>query len=197
SFLDPRYTQSMEYETTVNTAIDAFSHALEGYITKRSTPASDVIAKEAIRIFGECIKPLFKNEIDISVREKLLYMSMLAGMVISQTGTTILHGMGYSLTYFKDIPHGMANGLLMYEYLRFNYDVLKEKIDNVLQLSGFSSLEEFGNTINSLIKYNEKISDEEIMLYTDLSMKQKSLAYNIKGILREDIEGIFKRSLSR
>ncbi|HEX9058722.1 MAG TPA: iron-containing alcohol dehydrogenase, partial [Clostridia bacterium] len=52
SFLDPRYTQSMEYGTTVNTAIDAFSHALEGYMTKRSTPASDIIAKEAIRIFG-------------------------------------------------------------------------------------------------------------------------------------------------
>jgi len=60
------------------------------------------------------------------VREKLLYMSMLGGMVISHTGTTIIHGMGYSLTYF-DIPHGRANGMLVREYLKYNYEAAKEK----------------------------------------------------------------------
>jgi len=48
-------------------------------------------------------------------------------MVISHTGTTIIHGMGYSLTYFKDIPHGRANGMLVREYLKYNYEAAKEK----------------------------------------------------------------------
>ncbi|MCX7708754.1 MAG: iron-containing alcohol dehydrogenase family protein [Clostridia bacterium] len=195
AFLDARYTESMNYDTTVDTAIDALSHAVEGYLSKRSTPVSDLFAVEAIDLFGQCIKPLQDKEINLEIREKLLYASMLGGMVISHTGTTIVHGMGYSLTYFKDIPHGRANGLLMKEYFNYNYEAAREKIDKVLGLMKVESIERFGEIMNGLLRGNYKFMEEELVQYASLAMKQRSASFNIKTVTEADLLGIMKRSL--
>lgn len=195
AFLDAAYTESMSYETTVDTAIDALSHAVEGYLSKRSTAVSDIFAVEAIEAFGKCIKALLGRNIDFNVREKLLYASMLGGMVISHTGTTIVHGMGYSLTYFKNIPHGRANGLLMKEYLKFNYDASKTKIDKVLQLMKLEDIEGFGRVIDSLMPCESSFTEEELRMYASLAIKQRSAGFNIRSVTEEDLLEIMKRSL--
>lgn len=197
AFIDATYTASLPYEVVVNTAIDAFSHAVEGYLGNRSTPISDIIAAQAIEIFGKCLKKLMEDNIDFDIREKLLYMSTLGGMVIAHTGTTIVHGLGYSLTYFKGVPHGKANGLIMKEYFRFNYDSAREKIDKILELLGISSLEEFGEIIDTLLKKEISISDNEYNLFAALTMKQRSTLNNITKVTEGDLVGILKRSLKK
>lgn len=194
AFIDAAYTESMSYETTVNTALDAFSHALEGYLSKRSMPVSDILAVEAIRIFGECIGNLLNNTIDKETRDKLMYMSMLGGMVISHTGTTIIHGMGYSLTYFKDIPHGKANGYLMREYLKYNYESVRDKTDNVLRLLNIRTIEEFGEIIDKLLPDRVELTREEIELYASLAIKQRSASYNVRTVIMEDLAGILEKT---
>jgi alcohol dehydrogenase class IV len=196
AFLDPRYTESLPRDITIDTAVDAFSHAVEGYLSRRSMPLSDVLAVEALQIFGRCLKPLLENGIDIDIREKLLFMSMLSGIVISHTGTTIVHGMGYALTYFKNIPHGRANGLLMQEYFRFNYGEAKSKIETVLHALGLSSISEFGEKMNLLLKQRLTLTDKEISLYASLTMKQRSTLNNIRSVTERDLEDILGRVFS-
>ncbi|MCX7747358.1 MAG: iron-containing alcohol dehydrogenase family protein [Clostridia bacterium] len=195
AFLDARYTESMPYEVTVNTAVDALSHAVEGYLSNVSTPVSDVFAVESIRLFGDCLSALLENRIDYATREKLLHMSMLGGMTVAQTGTTIVHGMGYSLTYFKDIPHGKANGLFMREYLKFNYDVVKEKTENILRLLKLKDIDEFGRVMDKLLVNDKQFNEEEFKLYASLAMKQKSAKKNAKSVTDADLVEIMKRSL--
>ncbi|WP_010681134.1 iron-containing alcohol dehydrogenase family protein [Acetivibrio cellulolyticus] len=194
AFIDAAYTESMSYETTVNTAVDALSHAMEGFLSRRSTPVSDALAIEAIKIFGECAEALIDNNIDFSVREKLLYVSMLGGMVISHTGTTIIHGLGYSLTYFKDIPHGKANGLFMREYLKYNYNAVNEKINKVLELFKVSTIDEFGDIIDKMLKNDINLSSEEIQLYASLTMKQRSTSYNAREVAEGDLIDILEKT---
>lgn len=194
AFIDAAYTESMSYETTVSTAIDALSHAMEGYLSKRSMPVSDILAVEAIRIFGECIGKLLNNTIDNETRDKLIYMSMLGGMVISHTGTTIIHGLGYSLTYFKDIPHGKANGYLMREYIKYNYETVRDKTDNVLRLLNTRSIEEFGEIIDKLLPDRVKLTIEEMNQYASLAMKQRSTSYNARTVTLEDLTGILDKT---
>lgn len=197
AFIDAAYTGSLPYEVVVNTAVDAFSHAVEGYVGNKSTNISDVFAVEAIEIFGKCLTNLIKNDIDFDTREKLLYMSTLGGMVIAHTGTTIMHGLGYSLTYFKGIPHGKANGLLMKEYFKFNYDTAREKIDKILSLLSISSLDEFGNTMDGLFKKEVNISEEEYNLFASLTMKMRSTLNNIRVVSAGDLVTILKNSFER
>lgn len=193
AFLDPRYTESQPLEVTVNTAIDALSHNIEGYLGKRSMPVSDLLAQEGIRLFGVCIDCLRRGNLSYEEREKLLYMSMLGGMVISHTGTTIVHAAGYNYTYFKNIPHGRANGYLLAEYLRFNYDFSKDKTDNVLRLMGLNSIDAFDEVITSLIGRAPKLEEEEIIRYAEITMTQRSVSANIRPVQREDMEEFLRR----
>jgi len=192
AFLDAKYTVSMPYSVTVDTAIDALSHAVEGYTNRRSTVMSDIFAVEAISIFGECLDNLLENKIDYGIREKLLYMSMLGGMVISHTGTTIVHGLGYPLTYYKGIPHGRANGMLMAEYLKFNYEAIKDKVDNILRLLRVESIDKFGEIMKNLTNNNMNLSEEEIALFASTGAKHRSVAQNPRDITVSDMAAILK-----
>ncbi|WP_027622278.1 iron-containing alcohol dehydrogenase [Acetivibrio clariflavus] len=194
AFIDATYTESMPYETAVDTAVDALSHAMEGYLSKRSTPVSDVLALEAMKVFSECTNAIIDNNIDFNIREKLLYVSMLGGMVISHTGTTIIHGLGYSLTYFKGIPHGRANGYFMREYLKFNYEAVGEKINKILELFKVSSIDEFGDIIEKMIKKDLSLSSEEIKNYAALTMKQRSTSYNARQVNEKDLVEILEKT---
>ncbi|MCX8130757.1 MAG: iron-containing alcohol dehydrogenase family protein [Clostridia bacterium] len=195
AFLDARYTESLPGNVAVNTAIDALSHAVEGYLSKRSMHISDVLALASIEVFGDCLTSIKENRLDFDTREKLLYASMLAGMVIAHTGTTIVHGMGYSLTYFRDIPHGEANGMLMAEYLRYNYGIMQEKIENILKLLRIKDIDEFEAVIRALINRKINVSEEELELYASLAMKQRSTSYNAREVLQEDLVSIMRKSL--
>ena len=193
AFMDAVYTESMPYDVTVNTAVDALSHAVEGYLSRRSTPVSDIFAVEAINIFGLCLNRLITGSIDFETREKLLYMAMLGGMVISHTGTTIIHGMGYNLTFFKGLPHGKANGLLIAEYLNFNYEYSKGKIDKILKTLGMSCIKEFGDLIKSLMGCSLSLKAEEIEKFSFITMQQKSTSYNIRNVNDTDIKDIYRK----
>lgn len=193
AFLDPRYTESQPLKVTVGTAIDALSHNVEGYLGKRRTPISDLLAQEGIRLFGACIDSLRKGSFSWEDRENLLYMSMLGGMVISHTGTTFVHAAGYNYTYFMDIPHGQANGWLMAEYLRFNYEYAKDRIDNILGLMGLESIDEFDSVIASLIGRAPKLEEEEIARYAAITMRQRATATNIRPVQSADMEEFLRK----
>lgn len=193
AFLDPHYTESLPLEPTVNTAVDAFSHCMEGYLSKRQTPTTDIFAMEGIGLFGSCIEGLKSGRLRFEEREKLLYASMLGGMVIAHTGTTIVHGAGYNLTYFKGIPHGKANGYLMAEYLRFNYDFARDKIDNILRLMGLDSIDAFGALMEALLGKAPCFEESEIVQYAAITMTQRSTGFNIRPVMKTDIEEIMRR----
>lgn len=193
AFLDPRYTQSQPLEVTVNTAVDAFTHCLEGYLAKRRTPVSDILAQEAFSLFGGCLESLKSGNISYEDRENLLYMSMLGGMVISHTGSTIIHGAGYNLTYFKGTPHGKANGYLITEYLRFNYDFASDRIDRVLKLLQLENIDAFGEAITMLLGKAPYLNEEERAQYAAITMAQRSTANNIRPVAASDIVEILKK----
>lgn len=190
AFLDPTFTESLSYRVTLDTAVDALSHSVEGYTSKRSTMMTDLLAEKAIATFGECIRGLLDNKIDYDIREKLLYMSMLSGIVISQTGTSIVHGLGYPLTYYKDIPHGRANGMLLEQYLRFNYEEIKGKIDNVIRLLKLESIDEFGIVMGKLVMEDVNLSKDEIELFAGTGFKHRSREYNARSITLEDMKSM-------
>ncbi len=193
AFLDPHYTESQPLDVTVNTAVDALSHSMEGYLGKRRTEAADILAREGIRLFGSCLDSLRNGNISLETRENLLYASMLGGMVISHTGTTIVHGIGYNYTYFRGIPHGKANGYLMAEYLRFNYECARDRIDDILALMGLASMDELDAVLAELVGRSPVLTDEEISRYAAITMTQRSTATNIRPVEAQDIEGMLRR----
>ena len=99
------------------------------------------------------------------VREKLMLASTIAGMVIAQAGTSLPHGMGYALTYFHNIPHGKANGVLLKSYLEFCQD--ENKVRKILYLLTLENLDELGDFLNAMLGYVNTVSYEDICSYAD------------------------------
>jgi alcohol dehydrogenase class IV len=201
AYLDARYTKSLPMTVTINTAIDALSHAIEGMLTIRATYVSNALAIESIERITQCLRSLSpskvnsENQLSKDIREKLLYGSMLAGVVIAHTGTTAVHSMGYCLTYFKNVDHGRANGLILPSFLRFiaKHDI--ELAKKVLSAAGVASMDEFEAIFLRLLGDREQITVKEMERFAAIAFQAKNIM-NTKVIpTKEDIENIFTRSL--
>lgn len=193
AFLDASYTEQLPLHVTINTAIDALSHAVEGYLSIKSTKISDMLAAESMTILGKCLQNL-DGKVDFAVREELLYGSMLAGMVIAHTGTTALHSMGYSLTYFKNIDHGRANGLLMYQYLKFIAVQNSSVVDNIVKMLRMDNLEQFKSCLDKLLGEKEAITQSEIEQFSAKAIEAKNILNTLRRPSQEDLAEIMERS---
>ena len=103
--------------------------------------------------------------------------------------------MGYQLTYFKDNPHGMANGYLVYEYLKRVNDVLPEKVSSILNALGLENLNDFKENVAKIMPRTTIFTTEELEAYVKTSIMAKNVAL-CPFTVNEKIElEIYKSSL--
>ena len=204
TFLDAKYTKQLGIVTTINTAIDALSHAVEGMLSVRASNVSDALAVASIRMIMSCVPDLLQalqagTEVALTLkqREQLLEASLMAGMVIAQTGTTAVHAMGYSLTYFKNIDHGRANGLLLGVYLKLVEKVEPELAGRILAAMNFSEAEQFRELLNQLLGEKEEISSEEILQFSKMASQTKNIANCVVKPTEDDLRAMLALSLSK
>lgn len=196
AFLDARYTLNMPYPITTSTAVDAFTHLAEGYLNANASILSDTLAEKGLLLFGECLKPLQNGDCGIDIREKLLMASSIGGMVISQTGTSLPHGMGYVLTYEKSIPHGTANGILYPGYLRIFKDT--KKLKRLLELINVDSIDALSGIFRDILDFKVLLSDNEIKRYVDgILSNEKKLKNHPEKVSRDDLTNIYKSMLKK
>lgn len=200
ALLDARYMKNLSMTITINTALDALSHAIEGMLSVRATELSNYFAVESIKRITQCLKYLSPESSDTAgltpdIREKLLYGSMLAGIVICHTGTTAVHAMGYSLTYFKNIEHGRANALLLPSFLRFTARSDMDSVNRILLCMGLEAIDEFEALILRLIGEREFITSKELERFTEISSGAKSIGNSKVVPAKEDICSIYSRGL--
>lgn len=195
AFIDGRYTKNLPLQIARNTAVDAMCHLLEGFTDKRSSPSSDYIALEGLRIIGRHLNVLKNGNPTTEECTNLLWASTLGGMVISQTGTTIVHSMGYPLTYYKDIPHGMANGLLLGEYLTRTAEVLPDKTKQYLSALGLDTLDEFKTILKELLPCDVTFTENELTEWTATTIQSANVKVCPFDVTRELEIEIFKKCL--
>lgn len=128
AMLDPTLTVSLPKTYTAWTGLDVLSQAMEGYVSRKATPLTDALALECSRIVYEALPEVVANGDDIEARGRMLYASALSGIIISHTGTTLVHGMGYYYTLHCGVAHGLANALLLAPVFQYNARHLPEKV---------------------------------------------------------------------
>ena len=196
AILDWRYTDKLPTSITRDTGVDALSHLVEGYLSRRATGISDTFAEQGIRLWGQCISALQKGEFSPVDRDRLLVASTLGGITISHTGTTLVHALGYSLTYYDDIPHGRANGVLMGEYLRFTAEHVPQRVKHVLDWLGVADIEAFIGLINDLFGTVVTLDEKAIRAYVDKAMQTRNVAFSQGNVTEAVLGRILEKSLS-
>lgn len=204
AFLDARYMKNLSITTTIHTTLDALSHAIEGMLSVRASVLTDALAYDSIQMIAQCLPYLNSDygynksedqSLPMDIREKLLYASMLAGIVIAHTGTTAVHSMGYCLTYFKNVDHGRANALLLPSFLRFVAKKELDSIKKILSAMKLNSLDELEMVFLNLLKDRDTVTIDEINKYVSIAMNAKNIINSRTIPTKEDLTQIYSRSL--
>ncbi|MEZ7891261.1 MAG: iron-containing alcohol dehydrogenase [Candidatus Wallbacteria bacterium] len=139
SLIDPETTITMDHYLTACTGMDALTHAVEAFVSKASSPLTDVHAVEAIKILSENLETAVKNPNDITLREKIMFASMEAGLAFSNAILGAVHSMAHSLGGFLDLPHGECNAILLSHVINFNYTAASDRYNKIGELLGIKS----------------------------------------------------------
>ncbi len=196
AYLDPRYTELLPRDITSYTAIDALTHAIEGYLSSRHTPLTDVLALESIRLLGENLPGLSGSLPDSAGREKLLMASLFAGIVIARTGTTILHAMGYHLTFFHKVEHGRANGFILPAYLEYVMNARPDRAGAILDAMGCRDINCLSKILGPLVGVAPCLSDVERRDYSLKACEAPSAASTVPRPGPADIRTMYEHLLS-
>ncbi len=123
AILDAQLTRSLPPQITIDTAVDALTHALEALVSIMSSDYTDGLALEAIRLIFEALPEAVKNGSNVVWRHKLHNAACLAGMAIGNASVGVNHALAHSLGARFDIPHGRANGVFLLSTLEYNCQV--------------------------------------------------------------------------
>ena len=120
AIIDPELMLSMPRGLTASTGMDALTHAIEGLITLGAWEMSDMFEIKAIEMISKWLPKVVENPSDIDARDGMATAQYIAGMAFSNVGLGLVHGMAHPLGAYYDIPHGVANALLLPFVMEYN-----------------------------------------------------------------------------
>ncbi|MFU2016529.1 iron-containing alcohol dehydrogenase [Peribacillus butanolivorans] len=128
AIVDPLLTVSSPPHITAATGVDALSHAVEAYLSKRSHPMTDTMALSAIRLIVENIENAYDDGDSIDAREKMSLGALQAGIAFSNSSVCLVHGMSRPIGALFHVPHGYSNAMLLPAVLEFSKEACMERL---------------------------------------------------------------------
>ena len=136
AIVDPELMYSLPKGLTAATGMDALTHAIEGYITKGAWIMSDMYELQAIKMIAENLPIAVEEPTNPVGREGMALAQYIAAQAFSNVGLGLVHGMAHPMGSLHDIPHGVANALLLPTIMEFNMPTRIEKYGIIAQHMG-------------------------------------------------------------
>lgn len=136
SLIDPETTMSMDKELTINTGLDALTHAVEAYVSNANSAITDLYSLEAISLLGKNLPRVVEHPNDIQARASVMMASLLAGLAFSNASLGVIHAMAHSLGGWLDLPHGLCNAILLEHAVAYNFAHAKERYQTMASYMG-------------------------------------------------------------
>lgn len=113
AIVDYELTLSMPFRLTADTGIDALTHAIEAYVSKRATPVSDNYALTAMATLYRNVRQASFHPDDRDARAAMMLGATQAGLAFSNASVALVHGMSRPIGAFFHVPHGLSNAMLL------------------------------------------------------------------------------------
>ena len=117
--LDYSFTQSSPQSVTAATGMDALTHAIESYTSKKANPVTDVFALSALKRIFANLPTAYREPNNERARGELSLAAYEAGVCISNASVTLVHGMSRPIGALFHVPHGISNAMLDVKCLSF------------------------------------------------------------------------------
>lgn len=139
AIIDAEMMASMPPALKAATGIDALTHAIEGYITRGAWQLTDMLHLNAIEIISQSLRGSVKG--DMQAVEQMALGQYVAGMGFSNVGLGLVHGMAHPLGAFYNVPHGVANAILLPGVMAWNADYTGEKYRHIARAMGVTGVD--------------------------------------------------------
>lgn len=136
--LDPKVTYSLPPHLTATTGMDALTHAVEAYIGRSTSRETRALAKEAVSLIFSNIEIAYKDGGNDAARRNMLRASYAAGIAFSKSYVGYIHAVAHSLGGQYNIPHGLANSVLMPIVLESYGKSVYKKLHELALLTGIA-----------------------------------------------------------
>ena len=127
AIVDAELMYTLPKSLTAATGMDALTHAIEGLITKGAWEMSDMFELKAIEMIARYLETAVNEPQNAEARNGMAVAQYIAGMAFSNVGLGVVHGMAPPMGAIFDIPHGVANALLLPTIMEFNMPAAVDK----------------------------------------------------------------------
>lgn len=122
AIIDPRFTVSAPKSVTAATGLDALTHAIESYTSKKAQPLTDTVALSAVKRIFKSLPTAYSDGADLCARSEMALAAFEAGIAINNASVTLVHGMSRPIGANFHVPHGLSNAMLLEKCLSFALD---------------------------------------------------------------------------
>ena len=144
--LDPKVTLSLPPFITATTGMDALTHAVEAYIGNSTTPGTRKNALDAVRLIFENLDTAYTHGNDIEARRNMLRASYFAGCAFTKSYVGYVHAIAHSLGGKYNVPHGLANAVILPMVLETYGDSITHKLRSLALAVGLCDKHEDDKT---------------------------------------------------
>ena len=149
AIVDPELTLTCPAAVTAVSGIDVICHALDSLGSAAHNPISDALAVSAAKLAFENLERAYHEPMNNGVRENMAAASLMAGLAISQTGTSGSHALSYYMTSHYGVPHGEACALTAGDWYIINAQA-NPKLDAHAEMIGFKDARDLNRRLDEL-----------------------------------------------
>ena len=209
--IDPQFTLSCPKNVTAATGLDALTHAIESFTSRKAQPLTDTMAISACRRIFKNLPIVYENGANAQAREQMSIAAFEAGAAINNASVTLVHGMSRPIGAYFHVPHGISNAMLLEKCIGIALEGAYPKFAEIAREIGVAERCESDETaakkllaairnlcsvceIPTLSEYG--IPKEKYMglvgTMADDALKSGSPANTIRSVSKEDIVRLYK-----
>jgi alcohol dehydrogenase class IV len=166
ALVDYKLTISLPSRITADTGIDALTHAIEAYVSKKANPYSDSQAIAAIKLIGPNLRKAYHNGEDQDAREAMMLGSTLAGVAFSNASVALVHGMSRPIGAFFHVPHGLSNAMLLPSVTAYSIPAAPTRYADCARAMGIATGQDSNEVANHKLLTELRALNDELAVPT-------------------------------
>lgn len=204
SLIDPVVTLTKSFDVTVDTGIDALSHAIEAYVSNASSSITNIHALNAIENIVRTLPLLAKDLNNLNHRSVMMEGCLNAGLAFSNASLGLIHAMAHAIGGRYNLVHGELNGMLLEHVVAYNYESAQkqyQKIESIFKRHFDSDSEKLPKLIHEFVQSirpnddlkNKGLNTDELFDLSGYVLHDPCIVTNPKEVTREDVVMLYEK----
>lgn len=166
ALVDYDLTLSLPQRTTADTGIDALTHAMEAYVSRKASPYSDSQAVAAMKLIGPNLRRAYHSGRDTGAREAMMLGATLAGIAFSNASVALVHGMSRPIGALFHVPHGLSNAMLLPSVTAYSISAATGRYADCARAMGYAQHDDSDETANKKLLSELHALNKELQVPT-------------------------------